>query len=153
MQDQISSLLKNRDLIRDNYRNRNFVIDIASDEASKDDQFITKLRVTIEDNLTDIRFNVNHLSSLLGLSSTQVYRKVKALTGYSPVDFIKVIRLEKAAELLRSSNYSVKEACYKTGFNNASYFIKCFRKHFKVTPNVFIQNLEKQRERFTGTRN
>jgi signal transduction histidine kinase/ligand-binding sensor domain-containing protein/DNA-binding response OmpR family regulator len=150
---QIRSLLRNRELLRENYRNRHFVIDIACDEVSKDDYFIARLKELVEEHLTDIQFNVTHLSSLLALSTTQVYRKIKALTGYSPVDFIKVIRLEKAAELLKSSNYSVKEVCFMTGFNSASYFIKCFRSHFHITPNMYMRNKKPAFEKISGIDN
>jgi signal transduction histidine kinase/ligand-binding sensor domain-containing protein/DNA-binding response OmpR family regulator len=150
---QIRSLLRNRELLRENYRNRNFVIDIACNEASKDDYFIANLKELVDEHLTDVQFNVTHLSSLLALSTTQVYRKIKALTGYSPVDFIKVIRLEKAAELLKSSNYSVKEVCFMTGFNSASYFIKCFRNHFHITPNMYTRTREKTIEKTSGIDN
>ena len=135
---QIKSLLKNREIIHDNYRKNNFMIDISSAEVSKDDLFISKLKNLVEENLTNSMFNVDYLSRLLKLGKTQVYRKIKALTGLSPVEFIRVIRLEKAAEMLKTSNYSVKEVCFKTGFNNPSYFIKCFREHFKLTPNAYM---------------
>jgi signal transduction histidine kinase/ligand-binding sensor domain-containing protein/DNA-binding response OmpR family regulator len=140
---QIKGLIRNRELIRKNYREHNFMIDISSSEVSKDDVFINKLKELIEENLLDASFNVNQLSELLNLSTTQVYRKIKALTGYSPIEFIRIIRLEKAVEILKTMNYSVKEVCYKTGFNNSSYFIKCFKDYYKVTPNVFVENLIK----------
>ena len=148
---QIKSLIRNRELIRDNYRKHNFVIDMTSEHPSRDDLFIAKLKETIEENLPDVNFNVNHLSKLLSLSNTQVYRKVKALTGYSPVEFIRIIRLGKAVEMLKTSGYSVKEVCYNTGFNNPSYFIKCFKDHYKVTPNVYVNSLNTDNELITNS--
>lgn len=134
---QVKSLIRNRELMRENYRKRNFVIDVSSNDASKDDLFIVKVKGLIEENLDDPAFSVNHLSKTLFLSKTQVYRKIKALTGYSAVEFIRIIRLVKAAEMLKTSDLSVKEVSFRTGFNNSSYFIKCFREHFDVTPSVY----------------
>lgn len=135
---QIKSLLRNRAIIHENYRKQNFVIDVSSGKISKDDLFISKLKEIIEENISDVNFNVKNLAKLFLLSETQVYRKTKALTGYSPVEFIRYIRLVKAANILRSSDISVKEVCYRTGFNNPSYFIKCFKEQFNVTPNVYV---------------
>lgn len=135
---QIISLIKNRELIHERYRKRNFVIEVASSETSRDDLFIARVSECIESNLTDPEFGVNNLGKLLSLSSAQLYRKVKALTGYTPVELIRVVRLVKASELIKNSKLSIKEVCYKTGFNNPSYFIKCFKEHFKVTPNAYL---------------
>ncbi|MBE0652848.1 MAG: helix-turn-helix transcriptional regulator, partial [Bacteroidales bacterium] len=68
------------------------------------------------------------------VSTTQLYRKIKALTGYSPVEFIRIVKLQKAYEMLVERHKSVKEVCYLSGFNNVSYFIKCFKEQFGVTP-------------------
>ncbi len=70
----------------------------------------------------------------LNISTTQLYRKIKALTGYSPVEFVRILKLQNAYELLIQRTNSVKEVCYLSGFNNISYFIKCFREQFGVTP-------------------
>lgn len=135
---QVKTLIKNRELIHESYRKRNFIIDLSSRESSRDDLFIARVNALIEENITDAEFGVNNLAKLLSLSTTQVYRKVKALTGYSPVELIRVVRLVKASEILKNTGLSVKEVCFRTGFNSPSYFIKCFREHFNMTPNAFL---------------
>jgi AraC-like DNA-binding protein len=129
-------LIKNRELIHQKYKNMDFMPDSKLGNLSKDDQFIRKVHEIIEENLenSDENLNVNLLSQKLNLSITQLYRKVKALTDYSPVEFIRSLRLARAAEMLVETNYSVKEVCYKVGFNSPSYFVKCFREKYKVTP-------------------
>ena len=131
---QISRLIKNRELIRKKYQDQNFMIEVVDKNLSKDDEFILNFRNALEKNIADPNYNVKSLAKSLNVSSTQLYRKIKALTGYSPVEFIRIVKLQKSYELLLQRNNSVKEVCYISGFNNISYFIKCFRDHFGITP-------------------
>lgn len=134
---QVIRLIKNRKLIREKYLSQNFMVDISDSLSSKDDEFIMNLRKIIEENITDVDLNVKKLSRKMNISDTQLYRKVKSITGYSPVEFIRILKLKKSCELLKQRNHTVKEVCYQVGFNNLSYFVKCFREHFGVTPAVF----------------
>lgn len=136
---QISRLIKNRELIRERYMTHNFMVEISNSNISRDDEFIIKLRQLLEDNLSESDFNVKKLSSDLNISTTHLYRKLKALTGLSPVEFIRIFKLQKACEILSNSNLSIKEIGYSLGFNNLSYFVKCFREQFNVTPSAFRQ--------------
>jgi signal transduction histidine kinase/DNA-binding response OmpR family regulator/ligand-binding sensor domain-containing protein len=136
---QISRLIKNRELIREKYMTQNFMVEVSTSNLSKDDEFIVRLRQLLEDNLSETDFNVKKLSSDLNISTTHLYRKLKALTGLSPVEFIRVFKLQKACEMLTNTNYSIKEVGYGLGFNNLSYFVKCFREQFGVTPSSFRQ--------------
>lgn len=131
---QISRLIKNRELIRKKYIDQNFMIEVNRSNLSKDDEFIINIRKLMEANISEPDYNVKEMASSLNISSTQLYRKVKALTGYSPVEFIRLIKLQKAYEHLVERNKSVKEVCYLSGFNNVSYFIKCFKDQFGITP-------------------
>lgn len=136
---QISRLIKNRELIREKYMTQNFMVEISPSNQSRDDEFIGRLRALLEENLSQTDFNVKKLSSDLNISTTHLYRKLKALTGLSPVEFIRVFKLQKACEMLSGTNYSIKEIGYGLGFNNLSYFVKCFREQFGVTPTTFRQ--------------
>lgn len=136
---QISRLIRNRELIREKYLTQNFMVEVSNSSLSKDDEFIVKLRQMLESNLSETDFNVARLSSDMNISTTHLYRKLKALTGLSPVEFIRVFKLQKACELLNNTNYSIKEIGYGLGFNNLSYFVKCFREQFGVTPSSFRQ--------------
>jgi signal transduction histidine kinase/DNA-binding response OmpR family regulator/ligand-binding sensor domain-containing protein len=136
---QISRLIKNRELIREKYMTHNFMVEVSTSNISRDDEFIIKLRQLLEDNLSESDFNVKKLSSDLNISTTHLYRKLKALTGLSPVEFIRIFKLQKACKLLSNTNLSIKEIGYSLGFNNLSYFVKCFREQFNVTPSAFRQ--------------
>lgn len=136
---QISRLIKNRELIREKYMTQNFMVEVSTSNLSRDDEFIVKLRQLLEDNLSESDFNVKKLSSDLNISTTHLYRKLKGLTGLSPVEFIRMFKLHKACELLSNSNLSIKEIGYSLGFNNLSYFVKCFREQFNVTPSAYRQ--------------
>ena len=142
LESQIKRLIMNQEIVQEKYRQKEYIIDNSSDKLSTDDQFIVKIRELIEENLADPNFNVNNMSHKLLMSSTQLYRKVKALTGFSSIEFLRIIRLSKAAEMLRENQYYVKEICYMTGFNNSSYFIKCFREQYGMTPNQYIESIQ-----------
>lgn len=133
---QAERLIKNRELIRDKYKSQNFMVEVDSN-SSKDNDFVQNVKNLFEAHLTNPEFNVNQLSQLLNISTTQLYRRLKQLTGHTPVEFIRLIRLQKAHSLLGSGKNTVKEVCYLTGFNNLSYFIKCFKEQFGVTPASF----------------
>lgn len=134
---QISRMIRNRELIREKYMTQNFMVEVSTSNISRDDEFIIKLRQLLENNLSETDFNVKKLSNNLNISTTHLYRKLKALTGLSPVEFIRFFKLQKACEMLSNSNLSIKEIGYGLGFNNLSYFVKCFREQFNVTPSVF----------------
>lgn len=107
---------------------------------TKEDHFIKRVRDLIEKDLDDPELNVNKLSEKIHLSSTQLYRKIKAVTGQSSVDFIKDYRLIKSAAMLRTTDQSVKEICFKAGFKSPSYFVKCFKLKYGLTPKEYSSN-------------
>lgn len=102
-----------------------------------DDQFLRRLLARLEDVYTDSDFNVERLSDTLGLSRGHLHRKVKELTGTSPVDFLRNYRLSKAAELLRLHKFSISEVAYQTGFSSPAYFSKCFKAVYGVMPKEY----------------
>ena len=105
-----------------------------------DEEFLNKIILIIQKNITDDNFNVEHLAEILGMSRSSLLRKIKVLTTLSPVDFIKVIRLKRAAELIAGGEYRIGEICYMVGINSPSYFSKLFFKQFGVTPKDFEKN-------------
>lgn len=105
---------------------------------SQDEKFLTKTIRLIEDNLSDSDLNVNALCELSGISNKQIYRKIKQLTGMTPVEYIKSIRMKKAAMLLQQKKFTIAEVMYMVGFSNHSYFSKCFQGEFGLTPKEYI---------------
>lgn len=107
---------------------------------SQDEKFLSNIIRLIEDHLSDADLNVNALCELSGISNKQIYRKIKQLTGMSPVEYIKSIRMKKAAMLLQQKKFTVAEVMYMVGFSNHSYFSKCFQAEFGKTPRQYLND-------------
>lgn len=141
---QVSCMLQNRQRIREKYTASNIFMEAEIGEPrSKDDHFMKTLNGELEENLFNEDYNVVSLSKKLNISRNHLYRKVKALTGYSTVEYIRVYKLNKAAELLKTQKYSIKEVCFKTGFKDQSYFTKSFKNHFNQNPTEYIRSYSK----------
>ena len=102
--------------------------------ANIDDTFIERFKNVVEQNLADSDLSVEVIGQQLGLSRVQLYRKVKALTGTTPVDWLRKARLAKAKQILLASDLTVSEIAYKVGFTSPSYFTKCFKDEYGVVP-------------------
>ena len=100
--------------------------------------FMEQLASVIEENIENSEFNVSMLCTLLKMDNKQLCRKIKQLTGATPVDLIRRIRMKKAAVLLSQKRFSVSEVMYMVGYTNASYFSKCFLQEYKVVPSQYI---------------
>ncbi len=107
--------------------------------TSADENFLNKLISFIENNLADPDLNVDSLIEQIHLSRSQLHRKLKALTGLSSTEFIRTIRLKRAAQLLEQHHGTIAETVYAVGFNSLSYFSKCFQKQFNKTPKEYIE--------------
>ncbi len=93
----------------------------------------------IEAHLSDSAFSVEVLADEVAMSSVQVYRKLKAITGQTPNDLIRNVRLERAASLLDQHAGNVADVAYMVGFNNLSYFAKCFRDKYQQSPSEYLK--------------
>jgi len=107
--------------------------------TSADEKFLNKLISYIENNLANPDMNVDSLIEEINLSRSQLHRKLKALTGLSATEFIRTIRLKRAAQLLEQHHGTIAETVYAVGFNSLSYFSKCFQKQFNMTPKEYIE--------------
>lgn len=105
-----------------------------------DRKLLDEIKETIEENMVDSDFNVSVLQEKMGMGNKQLYRKLKALTGQTPVEYIRDMRMRKAAKLLKTGKFSVSEVMYTVGFSNSSYFSKCFSKAFGMTPTEFMRS-------------
>lgn len=102
-----------------------------------DDDFMQKVLAFIEENITNSELNVDQIANCVSLSKVQTYRKVKAITGLSIVEFIRTVRLKKASQLILEGSLNFSEIAFDTGFSTPSYFSKCFHDHFGKTPSEF----------------
>lgn len=103
----------------------------------KEAAFLTKINKCILDNIDDERFDANALSNAMAMSRAQLLRRLKSLTGNSPGFYIKTMRLEKAKELLETTDLSVSETAFRTGFGTPSNFSKVFTDKYGITPSQF----------------
>lgn len=102
--------------------------------ADADTQFITRFHDIVVEKMGDADLSVEDISKELGLSRVQMYRKIKALTGSTPVELVRITRLKKAERLLRQKGKTVSEVAYEVGFSSPSYFAKCYKSYFGKQP-------------------
>lgn len=111
-----------------------------------DEEFFGKLLQEILRNIEDEDFDIDQLAVAMNMSRSNLHRRVKAVTGQTPNDFVRLVRLRRAAELLRSGRHRVKEVCMMVGFHSLSYFSKAFSKQFGVLPKDFGRMLDSAQE-------
>ena len=126
--------------------NRYLGVKIEKKEAEEptlnaaDQRLLKGITETIETHMIDSDFNVTTLQEILGIGGKQLYRKLKAMTGKTPVEYIRELRMNKAAVMLKEGKFSVSEVMYTVGFSNNSYFSKCFSKAFGMTPTEYMKS-------------
>lgn len=137
----VANLLSNRALLRNRYGNPEVTLvednQCINCSTDLDWKFIATVRKSVEENLDNQAFNVDVLCNLMSMSRTSFYNKIKALTDQAPGDYIRIIRLTRAAKLLKEGKYNITEIAELTGFNDAKYFREVFKKHFKVSPSKY----------------
>ena len=121
-----------------NFNGQQTTPEVEIDELDK--KLLDEIKETIEENMVDSDFNVSVLQEKMGMGNKQLYRKLKAITGQTPVEYIRDMRMQKAAKLLKAGKFSVSEVMYTVGFSNSSYFSKCFSKAFGMTPTEFMRS-------------
>lgn len=133
-----------RNLIANRRRLRVFFGDNASlataDVSELDKGFAERFRQLIEKRLGNAELSVEDLASEMGLGRSQLYRKVKSLTGFSPVEIVRIARLKRAAKLFTTTEKTVSEVAYEVGFSTPGYLTKCFREYFGVNPTDYAKS-------------
>ncbi len=130
----IKRLIESRQQFLGNNINDKNKITLLENTTSIDKSFIQKVFDYINENISENNLNVEHLADDMSLSRSQLYRKIKALTGMTVNELIRKIRLERAKQLLENGSESVSEVGFKVGFSSASYFSKCFKNEFGMLP-------------------
>ena len=114
---------------------------------SEDEKFLKNVFDCIEKNITNHNFSVEELSSQMALSRVSLYKKLLSLTGKTPVDCIRTVRLKRAVQLLEKSQLSIASIAYEVGFNNPTYFSKVFKDEYGTVPSeyaIWISKKEKE---------
>jgi AraC-like DNA-binding protein len=138
---RVRKLIEVRQKIRKHYQD-NMILPFTGENkiSTLDSSFLKKCNKIIEKNIQNTEYGVEELSNEIGLSRVHVYRKIKYLTDLSVSEFIRNIKLTKAAVLLKESGKTIAEVAYETGFSSPSYFSKSFKDYFKISPSEFNQN-------------
>ncbi|WP_310587257.1 ATP-binding protein [Fibrella aquatilis] len=136
---RISSVLTQRDLLRKKYSREVVLQPTGAPIRDREAEFLEKVIGVIEQYMADDAFSVEALQREMGMSRMQLHRKLKALTDQSASDFIRHIRLQRAADLLQQPGIQIAEAAYLSGFNHLSYFSKCFKEQFGMQPSEFAK--------------
>jgi AraC-like DNA-binding protein len=136
---RIKNLIEARISLRRKFMKEPFA-ELAEISPSKtDEKLFQKVYSIVERNLNNPNFDVNDFASEIGMSRTQLYRKINALSGESVKEFIRIIRLKKAAELLVTTDSNVSEVAYSVGFNSLSYFTTSFTVYYGMNPSKFVE--------------
>ena len=131
---RVANLLKNRSQLRLIFSDSQQEQQEQQALGDKDQSFIKQLRKAIKNHIPDADYSVEDLGDEMGLSRVQLYRKVKALTGYSVVDLLRKARLAKAKHLLETTDMNISEVAYEVGFTTPSYFTKRFKEEYGIKP-------------------
>jgi DNA-binding response OmpR family regulator len=137
LNERIKSLIKNRAKLKEHYSQDLNIEPLATAPGSLDKKFMNDFMALVEKNIGNSEFNVNEIGRELGMSRVQVYRKVKALLGYSVNDYVVNVRLKKAKHLLLHSDKSISEISVEVGFSSPTYFSTAFKSKFNVSPKEF----------------
>ena len=140
---RIDNLIHSRTLLRSLFSGNSKEEEKEEEMLGVQDQtFVTKLREVIRDNMGDSDFSVERIGEEIGLSRVQLYRKVKALTGQTPVELLRKARLERGRRLIEKTEKSVSEIAYEVGFTSPSYFNKCFKDEFGISPGAMREKAQ-----------
>lgn len=133
---RVANLIEQRRRLQEHYRHAisPFAPATLETPSSMDSAFLNRIREVVESNLEDENFSVVELGAQIGMSRSQLHRKLNALTGFSPNEVIRNMRLERAKQLLQKKAATVSEAAYGCGFSSPGYFSKCFKDYFGILP-------------------
>ena len=134
---RVGNLITIRRNLQQKYSRQLRLMPSEIDVVSMEDRFVKKVMTVVEQYMDDTSFSVDVLAREMAMSNTQLYRKIKSLTSFTPNELIRNTRLERAASLLRQRAGNVADIAYQVGFNNLSYFSKCFKEKFGLSPSEF----------------
>ena len=115
---------------------------IAEALSKLDNEFIEKITLLIEENLSSEKIDINYLSDKMCMSGSTLYRKMKALTGLSTNEYIRKVKMENAERLLLEGKFNISEIAYKVGMNSTGYFRQCFKEEFGVSPSDYLKQIK-----------
>lgn len=137
---QMASLIANRSKVREFFASSPLVHIKSISHSKADERFLEALNETILANIEDVSLNVDQLARILNMSRITLYRKIKAVSDFSPIELINITRLKKAAEILAEGQHKINEVASMVGFGSHSNFAQNFHKQFGMTPTEFMHS-------------
>jgi AraC-like DNA-binding protein len=145
LRSRINNLLESRKKLVEQFITKHTLTNkratIAESMSKLDNEFINKVTQMIEENLSSEKTDITYLSDKMCMSSSTLYRKMKALTGLSTNEFIRKIRMQHAEKLLLEGKYSISEISFKVGINSTVYFRQCFKEEFGLAPSDYLKQI------------
>lgn len=141
LKSRVRNLINNREKIKEKFRKELILQPKQLTVTSPDEKFLETVLAYLDKHMDDPNLSVEDISKEAGMSRSNLYRKIKALTGLTIVQFIRSIRIKRAAQLLAKNGFNVSEVAYMVGFQDVDYFTRCFKKEFKVVPSKYEQVL------------
>jgi AraC-like DNA-binding protein len=146
LESRIHNLISQRERIKKTFQ-KHFKIEPGEiGITSLDEKLMNKALATVEQNMSDSEFSVEKLSRELGMSRVHLYKKLTSLTGKTPIEFIRIMRLKRAAQYLGKSQLTVSEIAFEVGFNDPRYFSRYFKAEFGMLPSQYIQMQKEKNE-------
>ncbi len=139
MQVRVRNLIDQRENLKELFSKSNYIHPKEVTVNSMDEQFLQKTLVLFEEKYVDPEFGIAEMQESLSMSRAQLHRKFKAITSQTPGELLRNFRLRRAAQILEQKGESVTQVAFAVGFNNLSYFAKCFKALFGVTPSAYIK--------------
>ncbi len=139
---RIEKTIEQRQKLREKFSRQVTIGPAEVSVTSMDEQFLTNAIRIVEEHMSDAEFDVENFGAEIGLSRVQLYRKLKALTNLSVTEFVRNIRLKRAAQLIDQNSGTIAEITYKVGFTDASYFAKRFKETFGLTPTEYQERAQ-----------
>lgn len=147
LQAQIASLIANRSMIREYFASSPLVHIKSIAHSKADERFLEMLNETIEKHIEDVDLDVEKLARILNMSRITLYRKIKAISNFTPIELINVTRLKKAAELLAEGDHKIYEIADMVGFSSQSNLARNFHKQFHMTPTDYMQAKQMEKKK------
>jgi len=144
---RIENLLKLRKQLQDLYRSSltsGVISPSKPNVVSQDDIFIQRIMKLIEDNIDNSELTIDEIASNIGFSRSAFFKKLKSLTGLAPVEFLKEVRIQRAAQLIETGEYNFSEITYMVGINDPRYFSRCFKQKFGMSPREYKEKCSEQ---------
>jgi signal transduction histidine kinase/ligand-binding sensor domain-containing protein/DNA-binding response OmpR family regulator len=134
---RLEQILKTQQKLKEKYSHQIFLEPKEIEITSSEEKFIKKAIKTVEDNLHNPDFGVNEFSREIGISKVQLYRKFRAISNMTVKEFIRTLRIKRAGQLIKKSDFNVSEVAYKVGFKEINYFRKCFKEFYGINPSEY----------------